>query len=48
MLKSTILRQIYKTGALHITKKQFVKWFGQEYNQDYIYETKLGIRIYAH
>lgn len=42
-----LIGQIKKMRAVYLSKKEFNKMYGEEYNPNYAYETKLGIKIYV-
>lgn len=42
-----LIGQIKKFKAVYLSKKEFYKTYGMEYNPNYSYETKLGIKIYV-
>lgn len=42
-----LIGQIKKMRAVYLSKKEFNKMYGEEYNPNYTYETKLGIKIYV-
>lgn len=46
-LKARLWRQIKKRKAVYVSKRQFKRMYGIEYNPDYTYENNLGIKIYV-